>query len=114
MRTIMVAGSVAIALSTGPALAEITINEAVYEAGILVVHGQTTHPNRDVRLDGRYAETADQAGAFRFRIRYLPDDCTVSLFDGEDRRTAFIRGCATSDAVDLAPKPNERRGEGGN
>ena len=96
------AGCFAAALP-GPAQAEITIHEAEYEAGILVVAGETTHPNREVSLDGRYRDVADQVGAFRFRIRYLPDDCTIRLSDGEDRRTAFVRGCSIPNGVDLPP-----------
>jgi hypothetical protein len=108
MRTLLIISPIVAMLSAAPACAEITLKEAKYEAGILVVEGGTTHPNRDISLDGRFTETADQAGAFRFRIEYLPDDCTVSLFDGEDTRTASIRGCRSKEAVDPGRKQEGR------
>jgi hypothetical protein len=104
MRMFLIAGPTAAMLLAAPACAEITLKEVQYEAGILVVAGDTTHRNRDISLDGRFTETSDQAGAFRFRIEYLPDDCTISLFDGEDTRTASIRGCRIKDAIDLGVK----------
>ena len=112
MQPFLAAGPVALLLlSTAPSFAEITLNIAEYEAGVLRVEGTTSHPNREISLDGRFAEKANQSGAFRFRIEYLPNDCTISLFDGEDTRTAVIRGCRVKDAVDLRAKPDATEGK---
>ena len=98
-------------LVAAPAWAEITVKTAEYAAGILVVAGETSHPQREITIDDRYSETADAVGSFRFRIRYLPDDCTITLSDGEDRRSAFVRGCATTDGIDLKPGKDIRNGK---
>jgi hypothetical protein len=106
MQPFLAAGSVALLLlSTTPSFAEITLEVAEYEAGILRIEGRTSHPNGEISLDGRFAQKANQFGAFEFRIEYLPNDCTISLFDGEDTRTAAIQGCRVKDALDVRPEP---------
>jgi hypothetical protein len=82
-----------------PAWAEIEINvkSAEYSAGVLVVSGSIGEPNKDIKLDQRYTERSNQLGQFLFRVRYLPDDCTVHITAGGDTRTAHVSGCAISD-----------------
>jgi hypothetical protein len=111
MRPFLAAGPIALLLlSPAPSFAEITLNIAEYEAGILRIEGRTSHANREISLDGRFAQKTDQFGAFQFRIEYLPNDCTISLFDGEDTRTAVVRGCRIKDAVDVRPQPRATEG----
>lgn len=110
MRTVAFAGPVVTAMMVIPAQAEIVVKQAEYEAGVLVVAGETSHTNREISLDGRYTATSDRVGAFRFRIKYLPNDCTIGLFDGEDTRTVFVRGCSTRDAIDIVPNQELREG----
>jgi hypothetical protein len=76
-----------------PARAEITITRAEYAAGVLVVRGETSEPGQRVTLDGRYRTRTDRFKEFRFRIRYLPRDCTVSIRAGREVRPAVVANC---------------------
>ncbi|MFL9824080.1 hypothetical protein [Rhodoplanes sp. SY1] len=83
-----------IGLTAGPARAEITVRQAEYTAGVLVVTGETSRRNQRVTLDGRYTERSNRVGNFRFRVRYLPGDCSIELRAGRDVRTAQITNCS--------------------
>jgi hypothetical protein len=76
-----------------PAHAEITITEAQYAAGVLVVRGETSRANQRVTLDRRYRTRTNRFNEFRFRIRYLPPDCSVTIRAGRDIRPARIANC---------------------
>lgn len=77
-----------------PAHAEITLNRAEYANGVLLVHGETSRANQRVTLDGRYSTRTDRYNEFRFRIRYLPPDCSISLRAGREVRPAWVANCA--------------------
>ena len=79
-----------------PAQAEITLTRAEYAAGVLVVRGETSRPNQRVTLDGRYSTRTDRFKEFRFRIRYLPPDCSISLRAGLEERPAWVANCLPS------------------
>jgi hypothetical protein len=81
------------ALLVVPANAEITITRAEHVRGVLVVHGETSQPNQRVTLDDRYSTRTDKLKEFRFRVRYLPADCVVSIRAGQEARPAFIANC---------------------
>jgi hypothetical protein len=80
-------------VGTVPAQAEITITRAEYAGGVLVVQGETSQPNQRVVLDGHYDTRTDRNKRFRFRIPYLPADCTVSIRAGQQTRPASVANC---------------------
>lgn len=82
------------ALAAVPAHAEITLTRAEYTGGVLVVRGETSRPNQRVTLDGRYSTQTDRFKEFRFRIRYLPPDCSITLRAGREARPAWVANCA--------------------
>ena len=75
------------------ALARIAVTHAEYAAGVLVVRGETSHPGQRVTIDGRYDERTNRAKQFRFRIRYLPADCTIRIQAGEEIKHADVTNC---------------------
>ncbi|MDC7785060.1 hypothetical protein PQJ75_02200 [Rhodoplanes sp. TEM] len=79
--------------SADPAAAEISVRQAEYTAGILVVRGETERSNQRITLDERYSGRSDRLGRFRFRIRYLPPDCMIELRAGRDVRPARVVNC---------------------
>ena len=79
---------------SAPARAEITVFKARYAAGVLVVNGETSRPNQRVSLDGRYFTRTNKYKKFLFRVRYLPNDCTVRITAGGERRPAVVAGCS--------------------
>lgn len=93
-------------ISTAPA--EIFIRRAEFSAGVLVVHGDASQPHQTVWLDRRYSERSNRFGDFTFRIRYVPNDCTIQLAAGEDIRTAFVAGCSVP-APAYRPLPKSSR-----
>ena len=82
-----------------PAHAEITITQAEYAAGVLVVRGETSRRNQRVTLDGRYKTRTDRFKEFRFRIRYLPSDCSISIRAGQQVRPVGVTNCGTRPSV---------------
>jgi hypothetical protein len=80
-------------LACGPARSEITITRAENIRGVLVVHGETSQPYQRVTLDRRYSTRTDKLKEFRFRVRYLPADCTISIQAGREARPAYIANC---------------------
>lgn len=78
------------------ALAEITIEESHYSAGVLTIRGETSQPNQRVTLDGRYSEWTNGYGRFTFRVRYLPGDCLAQIRAGSDERPTYITNCNPS------------------
>ena len=85
--------AVTVLLVCEPARAEITITRAESIRGVLIVHGETSQPYQRVTLDRRYSTRTDKLKEFRFRIRYLPADCTVSIRAGQESRPAYIANC---------------------
>lgn len=80
----------------GPAHA-ITISQGEYDAGVVVVEGETQQPNQKVTMDDRFTEWSDNVGRFGFRVRYLPDDCMVQLTAGREVRPVYLANCALGD-----------------
>lgn len=80
-------------LASDAALADITIAKAQYAAGVTVVRGETERPFALVTLDKRYSTRANRYGEFRFRIRYLPNDCIVDIRAGRDTRPVTLNNC---------------------
>jgi len=104
MRSTMMA-SILLAMAVTSAQAQITVTRGEYAAGVLVVQGETPHRRARITLDGRYADWTDRDGNFRFRIRYMPRDCTVELKVNTDVRTAYIANCEPAGA----PPPRKPR-----
>jgi hypothetical protein len=88
--------SVATLALVAPASADITVMKAEYAAGVTVIRGETERSFAEVTLDRRFSTTANRFGEFEFRLRYLPDDCTVSLRAGRDTRPVTINNCFSS------------------
>jgi hypothetical protein len=99
MRTIIVS-TLAIGMLTFTAQAEITVSEAQYAGGVLVVRGETSTPHQQVSLDRRYFKRSNKFKEFVFRVRYLPNDCTIKLRAGRDVQPALVRGCVSTDALE--------------
>jgi hypothetical protein len=79
--------------STTYAQAEITITRAEYVGGILFVRGETSRQNQRVTLDRRFSTRTDRFKEFRFRVRYLPRDCSVTIRAGQEVRPARVANC---------------------
>jgi hypothetical protein len=92
-----------------PGLAEITITRAEYAGGVLVVRGETSRRNQLVTLDGRYRTRTGRHNEFRFRIRYLPSDCSVTIRAGQEIRPARVANCDINLGYDpKRPQPKPR------
>jgi hypothetical protein len=103
---IMCVAASVLSATTSQARAEIVVTEAEYAGGVLVVRGHAGQPDHRVTLDGRYSEKTDRSGQFLFRVRYLPDDCTIELADGKDALSTSVKGCVAAPvAVPEAPPP---------
>jgi hypothetical protein len=83
-------------IAMADALAEITIEESNYSAGVLTIRGETSQSNQRVTLDGRYAEWTNRYGRFTFRVRYLPGDCLAQIRAGQEERPTYITNCEPS------------------
>lgn len=95
-RWLIITGALSPFISLVPmrdALAEITIEESHYSAGVLTIRGETSQPNQRVTLDGRYSEWTNGYGRFTFRVRYLPGDCLAQIRAGADERPTYITNC---------------------
>ena len=106
MRTILTTLALAAALPilwSAPLRAEITVTRAEYGAGVLVVAGETSRPNQRVTLDRRYTTRTDRNNRFRFRIRYLPSDCSATLRAGREVRPAVISNCRPTTVRGVGP-----------
>jgi hypothetical protein len=90
-----------------PAHAEVTITQAEYAAGVLVVRGETSQANQRVTLDGRYDTRTGPNKQFRFRIRYLPRDCVVDIRAGREVHPATVTNCRAA-AGASSPVPRLR------
>ena len=75
------------------ARAAISVKRAEYNAGLLVVRGQTTEANETVTLDGIYRAHSNHSRHFQFRIRYRPRNCTVRLTADSDIFHATVAHC---------------------
>lgn len=83
-----------------PARADLLVDKAEYAAGVLVVEGSTPYQNQYVVLDKRYRERTGRGGRFVFRIKYLPQNCTIQLVAGSRKRQVQVQNCEPG----LAPK----------
>jgi hypothetical protein len=92
MRQFLLAASLMITMSS-LAQAEITLTRVENEGGVLVVRGETSQRNQLVTVDGRYRTRTDRYKEFRFRIRYLPRDCSIKIRAGQEERPARIANC---------------------
>lgn len=109
LRTFVLTAALAPCLSlagAADALAEITIEESNYTAGVLTIRGETSQPNQRVTLDGRYTEWANRYGGFTFRVRYLPGDCLAQIKAGQEERPAYITNCEPALRVDTSVSEN--------
>lgn len=80
-------------ISVGPARAEISVKEAGFAGGVLVVRGETGQASQRVTLDDRYVERTNRLKEFTFRIRYLPRDCMVAIKAGTETYNAVVSNC---------------------
>src|SRR5437763_15500605 len=64
--------SALVAVWPSMAYAKITIRQAQYTGGMLLVRGETARAGQTVTLAGRYKTRTERNGRFRFRERYLP------------------------------------------
>lgn len=80
-------------LAPTDAVAEITITKAEYAAGVMLVRGEVERAHAKVTLDRRYSTRANRFGEFEFRVRYLPNDCTVEVRAGRDTHPVSISNC---------------------
>jgi hypothetical protein len=74
------------------AAADIRIDESRFEAGQLVVAGQTA-PRSTVILDDRYKTKSDGEGHFTFKLKYKPATCMSDIRAGDNVYSAVIAGC---------------------
>ncbi len=93
-------------LAPGGASAQIRIDEARIAGGELRVTGRIAGRNVPVTIDDDIATTSDAQGRFRFRVPYLPQDCTAVVRAGEESREIVIANCA-------AARPAGRKGDAG-
>lgn len=91
-RVMLVAAGIVL-LSPAGARSEITITKAEHAGGITVIRGEVERANAKVTLDRRYSTRANRYGQFRFRVRYLPNDCTVDIRAGRDTHPVAISNC---------------------
>jgi hypothetical protein len=84
---------IAVLVGTVPLRAEITVRQAEYAGGVLVVRGETARANQQVTLDGRYKTRTNRYKEFRFRVRYLPQNCGITLQAGQETRPARVLNC---------------------
>jgi hypothetical protein len=75
------------------ARAAISVEEVEYAAGVLVVRGRTSEASQRVTLNGRFSEWTDRNKRFRFRVRFLPPDCLVTLRAGREVHSATVDNC---------------------
>src|SRR5919201_4106869 len=76
--------SALIAVWPSMAYAKITIRQAQYTGGMLLVRGETARAGQTVTVAGRYKTCTDRNGRFRFRARYLPRDCLLDVRSGPE------------------------------
>lgn len=100
-----------LSLAVSGARAEITVIEANYSAGVLLVRGETSQANQRVTLDGRYTEYTDKTRQFVFRIRYLPRDCTAEIRAGQESRPAYVANCEPAVVVPLGQTNSSKGAE---
>jgi hypothetical protein len=74
--------SALVAIWCSTAHAKITIRQAEYTGGMLLVRGETARPGQTVTLANRYKTRTDRNRRFRFRVRYLPQDCLADVRAG--------------------------------
>ena len=75
------------------ASAKISVGEARYEAGVLLVRGHSDHPNTEVTLDGMYKEWTSASGEFLFRVRYRPRGCVANIRIKDESFSTGVENC---------------------
>ena len=93
MLKIIIAALVALVATSAEASGAITVDQAIYRAGILIVKGQTSSAYRTVTLDGIYRVRSGSSRFFQFRVRYRPHNCVVRLRSGTDIFHAEVANC---------------------
>jgi hypothetical protein len=93
MRRELYVVSVLVAVSFSTAYAKITIRQAEYVGGMLLVQGETARTGQKVTLEGRYSTRTDRNRRFRFRARYLPLDCLAEVRAGLELYLISIANC---------------------
>ena len=74
--------------------AGLTIDTAELSEGRLLIAGTAAKAGQVVKIEGRTNEaTADKTGAFRFSLRWRPDDCAVKLVVGTQQQKVIVGGC---------------------
>jgi hypothetical protein len=84
---------VLVAVWCSTAYAKITVRQAEYSGGMLLVRGETARPDQTVTLEGRYSTRTDRNRRFRFRVRYLPLDCLAEITAGPELYLISIANC---------------------
>ena len=93
--------------SSGPALADIIIDQAMITAGELRVVGRLNPGGETVvTLDEAHTVRADRTGRFAFRLAYHPPTCSVTLRARNESRHAIIGFCGQRG------EPGFKEGEG--
>lgn len=100
------AAALLLAAGVSAARADIRINESRFEAGTLIVSGETS-PDRAVTLDDKYKTKSDGEGRFTFTLRYKPSTCMSDIRSGDDIYSAVIAGCLDAGDVD-GPLPDDK------
>ena len=93
MRCELYVVSVLVAVSFSTAYARITIRQAEYVGGMLLVQGETSRNGQKVTLEGRYSTRTDRNRRFRFRVRYLPLVCLAEVRAGLELYLISIANC---------------------
>ena len=103
LRSTLVVCAFAFGACANSAYAKIDVVEARYEAGVLVVRGNSNHANADVTLDRIYKERTGQSGEFLFRVRYRPRGCVTEIQLKDESVSARVASCAEPDDGRVRP-----------
>jgi hypothetical protein len=91
------------AVTAAAANAAISVAEAQYAGGVLVVRGHVSQAGQTVKLNKLYTETSDNGGRFTFRIRYLPQNCKINLKSGVEEYSVMVANCRIGKPVTTKP-----------
>jgi hypothetical protein len=95
LRRELYAVPVLVAVWCSTAYAKITVRQAEYSGGMLLVRGETARPGQTVTLEGRYTTRTDRNRRFQFRVRYLPLDCLAEITAGPELYLVSIANCTS-------------------
>jgi hypothetical protein len=93
LSTRLVVCALAFGFGANAAHAKIDVVEARYEAGVLVLRGNSDHPDDEVTLDQIYKERTGHSGEFLFRVRYQPRGCVAAIRIKDESASATIANC---------------------